>query len=290
MGWGQLLGGAAGFFLGGPAGAALGASLGGGVEEATGGGSAGAAREAANVSAAAGDRAAAIQKEIADQQIALQREQFNKQIELQQPWRQAGTNALAQMQGGAFAQPEAFKFGANDYQADPGYAFRVAEGQKALDRQAAARGGLISGRALKEMQRYGQEMGSQEFSNAYNRALTGYNANVARSDTGYNRLASLAGVGQTATGQLGAAGQNMASGISNALGSYGTSAGNIAMGQGDVQSNALIAAERARQSSYGNIGSAVRSSDFGNILGNFYGPNQYNQRMGVNFTDPNVYG
>ena len=156
-----------------------------------------AASSAANTSAAAGDRAAAIQKEIADQQIALQREQFNKQIELQQPWRQAGTNALTQMQSGAFAQPEAFRFGAGDYQADPGYAFRLSEGQKLLDRTAAPKGRLFSGGALKAAARYGQEMGSQEYGNAYNRALTASNANVARSDTGYNRLASLAGVGQT---------------------------------------------------------------------------------------------
>jgi len=214
-----------------------------------------AAQSAANTSAAAGDRAAAIQKEIADQQVALQREQFNRQIELQQPWRQAGTNALAQMQGGAFAQPEAFRFGAGDYQDDPGYAFRLAEGQKLLDRTAAREGRIFSGSALKAATRYGQEMGSQEYSNAYNRALTGYNANVARSDTGYNRLASLAGVGQTATGQLGAAGQNMASGISNALGSYGTSAGNIAMGQGADQGNALLAGAQARTSAYQGIGS-----------------------------------
>ena len=123
-------------------------------------------KEAANTQAAAAGASADIQKQIADQQIALQREQFNKQIELQQPFQQAGTNALAQMQGGAFAQPAAFTYGAKDYQADPGYAFRLAEGQKALDRQAAARGGLISGGALKAAQRYGQEAGSQEFGNA----------------------------------------------------------------------------------------------------------------------------
>jgi hypothetical protein len=35
-----------------------------------------------------------------------------------------------------------------DFTTDPGYAFRLSEGQKGLDRQAAARGGLISGGAL----------------------------------------------------------------------------------------------------------------------------------------------
>lgn len=86
-------------------------------------------------------------------------------------------------------------FGMSDYQADPGYAFRLAEGQKALERSAAARGSALSGGTLKALARYGQDMGSQEYMNAYNRFQT---------DQGnlYNRLASMAGLGQqTATQQ-----------------------------------------------------------------------------------------
>lgn len=242
-----------------------------------------AAQSAANTSAAAGDRAAAIQKEIADQQIALQREQLNKQIELQQPWRQAGTNALTQMQGGAFAQPEAFKFGKGDLVLDSGYEFEFGEGIRALERSAAARNGLISGGALKAAQRYGQGLASTKYGEAYNRALTGYNANVARSDTGYNRLASLAGVGQTATGQLGAAGQNMTSGISNALGSYGTSAGNIAMGQGEYQGNALMAGAQARSSAYQGIGSLYgkTSPNFNSLFGGGGSMDWYNNAPSI---------
>jgi hypothetical protein len=84
-----------------------------------------------------------------------------------------GLNALARIQagiapGGEFARP----FTMDQFQADPGYAFRLSEGQKALERQAAARGGLISGSALKAASRFGQEMGSQEFQNAFARAQT----------------------------------------------------------------------------------------------------------------------
>lgn len=215
------------------------AVIGGGVALVGGMMASDAAGDAASAQAAAAGQSAATQKAISDQQIALQREQFERQVELQKPWREAGINALTRMQGGEFAQPEAFKFGAADYTADPGYAFRLSEGQKALDRQAAARGGLISGGALKAATRYGQEMGSQEFQNAYNRALTGYNANVARSDTGYNRLAALAGVGQTSTQQLGAAGQAMTAGVTGSLGNYANAA-----------SEAYGAAGQARASGY----------------------------------------
>ena len=186
-----------------------------------------ASRSASKTQAGAAERAAETQKDVVDQQIALQREMFEKTREDQAPYRTAGYNALAEMQRTAGNVPGAFKFGAGDYQADPGYAFRLSEGQKALDRQAAARGGLISGGALRAAQRYGQEMGSQEFGNAYNRALTGYNTDVARENQLYNRQAALSGIGQTATNLVGQAGQNYATGAGNALGSYGTNVGNL---------------------------------------------------------------
>lgn len=223
-----------------------------------------AAKKAANTQAEAASQSADVSKQISDQQIALQREQFNAQVGLQEPWRQAGINALGKMQGGEFAQPAAFKFGAGDYQADPGYAFRLSEGQKALDRQAAARGGLISGGALKAAQRYGQEMGSQEYQNAYNRALTGYNTDVARSDTGYNRLASLAGVGQTATDKIGSAGQSMVSGISGSLGAYGNAASDAYQGAANARASGYVGGANALNASIGNIGNMYMQNKYMN--------------------------
>jgi hypothetical protein len=234
MGWGQLIGAGAGFLLGGPAGMALGASLGGATEEATGGGAAGAARDAAQTANAAAER-----------DLALRTRMYEEGVARQQPFYETGVNALGQLRNQYANMPAAFT-GQVQLGQDPGYAFRLSEGQKALDRQAAARGGLISGGALKAAQRYGQEMGSQEYGNAYNRALTSYNADVAREATGYNRLASLAGYGPVAATSLNAAGQN-----------YATGAGNIMSGQGETSANALIAGQQARSSSYGQLGSAL---------------------------------
>jgi hypothetical protein len=88
----------------------------------------------------------------------------------------------------------------------------LSEGQKQLDRMAALRGGQISGSALKAAQRYGQEMGSQEYMNAFNRYQTERNAQL-------NPLQSLAGLGQTSTnaltGAAGQMGQNYATGYGN---------------------------------------------------------------------------
>jgi hypothetical protein len=55
---------------------------------------------------------------------------------------------------------------------DPGYQFRLKEGMQGLERSAAARGGLLSGGTLKGIQRYGQDMASQEYQNAFNRYQT----------------------------------------------------------------------------------------------------------------------
>jgi hypothetical protein len=139
----------------------------------------------------------------------------------------------------------------DQFQADPGYAFRLKEGQKALEQSAAARGGLISGNALKAASRYGQEMGSQEYSNAFNRYQQERAARL-------QPLQSLAGVGQTTAANLGAAGAANANAMGNYLtsGAAASAAGRVgeanAFGQGVStylnynQGNNLVAALRNR--------------------------------------------
>ena len=159
------------------------------------------------LSSRAAGRAAETQAASADRAAELQREQFERQVELQEPWRQAGITALNKLIPLA---TEYTPFGMQQFQQDPGYAFRLAEGQKALERSAAARGGLLSGGTGRALTRYGQEMGSQEYMNAFNRYQAERQARL-------NPLQSLAGVGQTATQQLGAAGQTMASNVGNLM-------------------------------------------------------------------------
>jgi hypothetical protein len=105
---------------------------------------------------------------------------------------------------------------------DPGYAFRLSEGQKALERSAAARGGLLSGGTGKALTNFGQQMGSQEYQNAYNRYQTNRSNQLAP-------LFTLTGSGQaSAAGQAAAAG-NYGAGAAGNL----TSAG-AAQAAGDV--------------------------------------------------------
>jgi hypothetical protein len=136
---------------------------------------------------------------------AAQERMFNRQVELQEPFRQAGVNALPELVEASRYTP----FGMEQFQADPGYGFRLKEGLRALENSAAARGGLLSGNAMRGITRFGQGLASEEFGNAFNR----YQAERAAR---LNPLQSLAGMGQstaaTLGGQAGQYGQNMAQG------------------------------------------------------------------------------
>lgn len=148
-----------------------------------------------------------------------QERMFDKQTELQKPWREAGEQALNKLTPLALNYQ---KFGMDQFEQDPGYAFRLSEGQKALDRQAAARGGLISGGALKAATRYGQDMGSQEYTNAFNRYQTERAAQL-------QPLQSLAGLGQTSANTL-----------SNAASNLGAAQGANAIGAGNARASAYV--------------------------------------------------
>jgi len=119
-------------------------------------------------------------------------------------------------------------FSMADYEADPGYQFRLSEGEKAIQRAASAAGRSDSGRAYKDLMRFNQGEASQEYGNAFRRFYTMRDAKL-------NPLQSLAGVGQTATNASAQAGQDFASGAGRALGAYGQSAGANITGAGNAQ-------------------------------------------------------
>ena len=155
-----------------------------------------ASRKAASTQAAAADRASEAQERM-----------FERNVELQEPWRKAGETALNKLIPLA---TEYTPFGMSQFQADPGYGFRMSEGMKALERGAAARGGLLSGATLKGIQRFGQDLASQEYTNAFNRYQTERAARL-------QPLQSLAGVGQTTAQQIGEAGMRTAQNVGETL-------------------------------------------------------------------------
>jgi len=167
----------------------------------------------------AAGKAADTQEQAALASIEEQKRQFDINQENMEPWLQTGQlglSALAQGLGlgeqtgtGPVGYGDLMEtFGVDDFEADPGYQFRLSEGIKALDRSAASRGSVLSGGQIKAAERYGSDLASQEYMNAYNRF------NMDQTNR-YNRLAGISGVGQQTAEQLGVMGQNYADNISN---------------------------------------------------------------------------
>lgn len=186
------------------------------------------------ISGSAAKSAAGTQAAAARDAADVQRQMFERQVELQEPWRKAGEQALNKL----IPLTDYTPFSMAQFQADPGYGFRMSEGMKALERGAAARGGLLSGAALKGVQRFGQDLASQEYTNAFNRYQAERQARLAP-------LQSLAGVGQTTAQQLGQAGQTMASNVGEALTSGAAARASGYVGGANALSGALGGAANA---------------------------------------------
>lgn len=198
------------------------------------------ASEAADSQAQAAGDASAAQLQAQRESNELQKEMYDQNRADMQPWREAGMGQLSQLTaglkpGGQFNR----NFGMADFQADPGYAFRQAEGQKAIDNSAASRGSALSGATLKALTRFGQDTASSEYQNSYNR----WNNDVSNR---FNRISGVAGTGQQATQQIGAYGQS--------------TAGNIAQGNMNTANNVAsntIQAGNARASGYVGMANAL---------------------------------
>ena len=193
------------------------------------------------MASSAAKKASRAQVQASQDANAAQERMFAEQNRLQEPFRQGGLtaqNEIMQLLGIGGDQTAAGygslgkSFGMSDFEQDPGYAFRQAEGMKALERSAAARGNLLSGSTLKGVQRFGQDLASQEYQNAFNR----YQVNRSNK---LNPLQSLMGSGQSATNVMtsaaGQAGQNQASNLYNA----GQARASGYIGQGNALNTAL---------------------------------------------------
>lgn len=172
----------------------------------------------------------------ANDSAQIQREQLDYVKEINQPYQEAGVNALNQLNTLS---------GQEVLDQDPGYQFRLEQGQNALNSSMLAQGLGLSGSQLKAGQDYAQGSASQEYSNAF------------------NRLYAIAGLGSGANQNAASGAATATNGISNSLiaGGQATSDGAIAQAN---NTNALL----------GNIvgiaGSTLGSSAYQNALSPTY--------------------
>ena len=211
------------------------------------------ARSASKAQQQAAETAAAASRETTQSSIEAQERMFNRQVELQEPFRETGLaaqNRLADLLGirGRTDQPGygygLQRFTMDNYQADPGYGFRLKRGLDAMERTAAARGGLLSGNQLRGAMEFGQDLASQEYGNAFNRYQT-ERANIL------NPLQSLGGVGQTATNTLTGAAGNLGAGMASAYGNLGSALSANAINAGNARASGYMGTANALSSAIG---------------------------------------
>lgn len=166
-----------------------------------------AANKAANTQAAAANRAA-----------DLQMQQYQQTREDQTPWREAGGAAIKSL-------ADMLKPG-YDHTTSPGYQFRFSEGQRAIESSAASKGMQFSGGTLKDLVRFGQGIGADDYNDQF------------------NRTASVAAGGQQVNSQLGSLGMAAAQGAGNAM-----------MGAANARASGYMGTANAINGAMGNLAS-----------------------------------
>lgn len=149
-------------------------------------------------------------------------------------------------------------------QNDPGFQFRLQQGQQALERSAAAKGNLLTGNTARDVNSYAQDYASNEYGNVYNRALGQYqqaynifNNNQANQ---FNRLASLSGLGQTTAGQLNSAGQSAANNVGNILLTSGAQQGQNINNAAAARASGYVGGANAYGGALSGIGSNISNT------------------------------
>lgn len=165
-------------------------------------------------------------KSAANASINQQSSEYQQSRADQAPWRTTGASALDQIaklygldstDANGNVVKGSGKADFSSFSTSPDFQFNLGQGQDAINRSAAARGGLLSGAAVKAGETYASGLASNEFGSYV------------------NRLSGIAGAGQVSTNATQAAGTNMA----------------------NMNSNALMSAGNARASAYGDIGQTV---------------------------------
>lgn len=175
------------------------------------------------------NKAASATRGAANSSIAEQNAEYNQTRNDQAPWRTTGASALDQIAklygldsvdaNGNIVKGSG-KADFSSFSASPDFQFNLGQGQDAINRSAAARGGLLSGAAVKAGATYATGLANQTFGDYV------------------SRLSGVAGAGQSATNATQAAGTNMA----------------------NQNSVALMSAGNARASAYSSIGQTIGNS------------------------------
>ena len=186
------------------------------------------------------NKAVNAQTNAANQANATQWGMYNQNREDMAPWRDAGAQALGQLQT---TLSNGFHY---DQNSDPGFQFRMQQGQDAINRATANRGGILAGSTLGSLAQYSQGLGSQEYNNAFGR----YQANIGN-------LQSLAGLGINSAATTASLGAGAANNVSSNL-----------MNMGNGQAGAYLANSNNMTGTLNNLGNQWMNYNMMQNMGN----------------------
>jgi hypothetical protein len=213
-------------------------------------------QNAANAQRDAAAQSAATQQAIADQSIAAQKEMYQQGRTDLAPYREGGVTAQNQLMqmlgiGGDQTAPGygryAKDFSMSDFTTDPGYQFRLEQGMRALNASAAAKGMGMSGANIKGATEYGQNMGSQEYTNAFNRYQTNRAAQL-------DPLFKLYTGGQASAANSAAGAANLGANLGSTYNTLGTNLGNTITAGGNASASGAIGGANALNQILGSWG------------------------------------
>ncbi len=150
------------------------------------------------------------------------------------------------MPGGQLAQQ--FSFDPSQIKNNPNYQFVLQQGTDAVQKSAAAKGGLFSGGTMKALDQYSQGLATQTINDAYAQSLSTFQTNH---NNLFQGLTALTGVGENANQQMGQAADLRAKTFeagTNAYMGQGASLAAGTAGAGNAWSNALQGVTGAAQS------------------------------------------
>jgi hypothetical protein len=169
---------------------------------------------------------------------------------------------------------------------------------------AAGQGTGLSGATLKALAKYGQDLGSQEYGNAYNRyaqnqqrGLAGYQTNLGRAQNlnlaNWQGAKDVYGMGAEQATQrygrasdLGQLGYGAATNMSNMATAYGGDLAGLYGAKGNIQAAGTMGMGQTIGNTIGNMANTGLSAYVGNRMYNSpYGPYQQSRTARLPYTD-----
>lgn len=206
----------------------------------------------------------------ANQQVAaetkaldFQNQVYGTQVANEQPYVDAGAQSIGSLMKGlqngtygagsnpnfnggpAFTAPTAAQAAQT-----PGYQFTLQQGMRGVNASAAAKGGALSGGAVKAAQQYGAGLADSTYNNVFNRSLAGYQTNfqdslatyqqnLAKQQQEFGQQSAVAQIGQQGISSINNTGTQAATNIGSIMGNIGNAQAAGTVGSANAWSSAI---------------------------------------------------